>query len=314
MTSHLIVVSATDQLTSIASQVVIVVNVTNENDGALIITASAAASVSEMSSKGSFVALITATDSDSNSVIRYHISSGNTNGLFTIDASTGIVRLNGSLNYDTAASHMVTICATETTSGALKCQNLTVNVRNENNKPTVFGQTSYQSNTPLNSTVGTLVAQITATDPDGLSKFRYTLDGATANEYFSINETTGAITLKKSMSGASLPNPVVVVGCASDNGNPPTTTCVPVIVNTGWSILILPLLVFVLNRHTNACCTAGQARKARQLKSFIIIFDYDYLDYLKKSVDSLLFCSISFSFFYAFLATWHLYDYIGDRE
>lgn len=233
MVSHLIVASATDQLTSIASQAFIVVNVTNANDGMLIITAPSSVSVSELSSKGSFVALIRATDSDSHSVVSYEISSGNTKGLFTIDPSTGIVQLNSSLNYDVDASHMITICAMEQTSGARSCHNMTVNVKNENNKQTTFGQTSYLSNTPLNSTVGTVVAQVTATDPDGLSKFNYTLDGAIANEYFTINSTTGEIKLKKSLSGASLPSPVVFVACATDNGNPTTTSCVPIIVNTG---------------------------------------------------------------------------------
>ena len=234
-TSHVIVVAATDQLTGITSQATVVVNVANVPDGSLVFNAPAAVSVSELSSKGSIVALISAKGNDSQSDVRYHISSGNTNGLFSIDASTGIVRLNASLNHDTSSSHMLSICATDTQSGAVKCHNITVNVRNENNKQTTFGQTSYLSNTPLTSTVGASVAQISATDPDGLSKFKYTLggNGGVANEYFKINETTGAITLNKSLSGANFSNPIVLVGCATDNGNPQTTTCVPVIINTG---------------------------------------------------------------------------------
>ena len=233
MASHLIDVSAIDQLTSIASQAIIVVNVTNVNDGTIVFTSPSAVSASEMSSTGAIVAVISAKDSDANSKISYHISSGNAGGLFSIDPSTGILRLNGSLNHDTGASHSVQVCAVEAVSGEIKCHQLTVNVTNENNKPTTFGQTSYVSNTPLNATVGAFVAQIAASDPDGLSKFKYSLSGAVANEYFSINETTGAITLKKPLSGAGLASPIVVEGCATDNGSPATTTCVPVIVNTG---------------------------------------------------------------------------------
>ena len=234
-TTHLIIVAATDQLTGIASQAIIAVSVVNVPDGTLVINAPVAVTVSEMSSRGSIVALITANSNDSQSAIRYYISSGNTNRLFSIDAATGVIRLNSTLSHDASSSHMVSICAMETISGTIKCHNLTVNVKNENNKQTTFGQTSYQSSTPLSSAVGTLVTRISATDPDGLSRLRYTLDGAIANEYFSINQTTGAITLKKSLSGTNFSTPIVISGCATDNGSPQTTTCVPVIVNTGMS-------------------------------------------------------------------------------
>ena len=233
MTSHLIVVAATDPVTGIFSQAVISLKVANVPDGTLVFNAPATVSVSELSSKGSFVALITAKSNDSQSVVTYHISGGNANGLFSIDAATGIVRLNNTLNHDASTSHALRICATEAISGVVKCHNVTVDVKNENNKQATFGKTSYQSHTPLSSAVGSSVAQISATDPDGLSTFRYTLSGSVANEYFKVNETTGAITLNKSLSGANFSNPIVIVGCATDNGNLPTTICVPIIVNTG---------------------------------------------------------------------------------
>ena len=230
---HTIMVNAHDPVTNITTIAFVVVNVTNVNEHNIVFTAPSSVVVSELATKGAFVAQVKATDADSNTMVTQTITGGNSHGLFVIDPVTGIIRLNASLNYKTSASHMLTVCATETVSGTKAYFNITVSVKNENDGPTTFGKTVYTATTLLNATVGSVVTTVKATDPDGLGKLSYTLSGALALEYFEINVTTGVITLKKSLSGTSLPSPLVITACATDAGTPSTIHCVPVVVDTG---------------------------------------------------------------------------------
>lgn len=230
---HTIIVNAHDPITNITTIAFVVVNVTNVNEHGLVFMAPSSVVVSELATKGAFVAQVKATDADSNTIITQTITGGNSHGLFVIDPMTGIIRLNASLDYKTSASHMITVCATETVSSTQACFNTTVNVKNENDGPTTFGKTLYTATTLLNSTVGSVVTTVQATDPDGLGTLSYTLSGALALEYFEINGTTGVITLKKSLTGTTLPSPLVITACATDAGTPSTIHCVPVVVNTG---------------------------------------------------------------------------------
>ncbi|XP_065068670.1 protocadherin Fat 4-like isoform X2 [Rhopilema esculentum] len=240
MTSHIIVVNAQDQVTGITSIAFVVVNVTDVNDNSLVVTGPSRVTVSELASSGSYVTTIRATDNDAGTNISYSITSGNANGLFFIDPVTGIITLNQRLNHDSAQSHSLTACARDSNTGSQACHSFTIAVRNENNKQTVFASKVYTASVPLNTSIGTIVTTISATDPDGMGAVKYSLDGAVANEYFDVNVTTGVVTLKKSLSGAGLSLPIVITACATDAANPATTSCVPVVFDTGSSVIIQP--------------------------------------------------------------------------
>ena len=233
MTSYIIVVNAQDQVTGITSIAFVVVNVTDVNDNSLVVTGPSRITVSELASSGSYVTTIRATDYDAGTSISYSITSGNANGLFLIDPVTGIITLNQSLNHDSAQSHSLTACARDSNTGSQACHSFTVAVGNENNKQTVFANKVYTASVPLNTSTGTIVTTISATDPDGMGAVKYSLDGAVANEYFNVDGTTGVVTLKKSLSGAGLSSPIVITACATDAANPATTSCVPVVFDTG---------------------------------------------------------------------------------
>eukprot|EP00794_Sanderia_malayensis_P015994 gene15994-17605_t len=230
-TSHLIVVKSFDPVTNLTTTSVVYVNVTNIDEHPLTFaSAPTQATVSEMASVSAYVAQVKATDADKNTVISYSITSGNQAGTFTIDPVTGVIRLNKTLDFSTKSSYLLKICATSSTGFA--CHNFTAMIKNENNHNTIFSQSSYTSSVRTNSTVGAIVTTVSASDPDKLGPLTYSIDGAVANEYFQIN-SSGIVTLKKSLSSASLPSPYVLKVCAKDNGTPSTTQCVPVIVNLG---------------------------------------------------------------------------------
>ena len=52
-----------------------------------------------------------ATDADGTDTVTYSLSD-DAGGLFTIDANTGVITVNGALDYETATSHSVTVLAT----------------------------------------------------------------------------------------------------------------------------------------------------------------------------------------------------------
>ena len=231
--SHVIVVNAKDPVTNITGVAFVYVNVTDVNEYSLVFsTALASASVSELATVGAYVAQVKATDADGNTQITQSISSGN-DGTFVIDATTGVIRLNSNISHSVTPSYMLTVQATDAVSGISAYHNITIRIKNENNNNLVFGQTSYISNTPLNSTVGTIVTTVIATDPDNLGPLSFTVGGTISNEYFSVNSSSGVVTIKKSLAGAGLASPYVLMVCATDSGTPSTTNCVPIIITTG---------------------------------------------------------------------------------
>ncbi len=248
--SHVIVINAQDPVTNITSVAYIHLTVTDIDEFTLTFGSSPpTASVSELSSVGSFVTQIKATDGDANTRISYHITSGNSGGVFYIDSTNGVIRLNKTLNHDHSSHFKLTVSAIDAVSGIQVYHNITVNVKNENNKNIVFSQTSYTSSSLVNATVGATVVTVSASDPDNLGPLTYSIDGATANEYFSVN-SSGVVTLKKSLTGSGLTSPYVLLVCVTDAGTPATKQCVPVIAITGNSTIFTCYIIF-------NCCQTG---------------------------------------------------------
>ena len=73
------------------------------------------ADVKEGSSGGDFVILVTAHDADSlpNAMITYNITSGNTDKIFAIDPSNGIVTVAGTINHEQNSTHTLVITAVD---------------------------------------------------------------------------------------------------------------------------------------------------------------------------------------------------------
>ena len=85
---------------------------------------------------------VAATDADGN-VVTYSITGGNADGIFTIDANTGAISIAAgkTLDYESAAQHVLTVTASDGTSS--DTGTVTVNVNNLNDNPPVFGAASY---------------------------------------------------------------------------------------------------------------------------------------------------------------------------
>ena len=133
---------------------------------------------------------VTATDEDGD-VLTYTLS-GTDAGAFKIDSTTGQLRTNAELDYETKSSYTLTITASDGTAEATITVTINVVDAIENRAP-VFTEgssttRSVAENTNLGADIGSAVS---ATDPDG-DTLIYTLDGIDAN-WFDIDNINGQL-------------------------------------------------------------------------------------------------------------------------
>ena len=152
-------------------------------------------SIDENSASGVNVgAAVRATDADGDR-LTYSLT-GTDAGSFTINSSTGQIMVGAgtTLDYETKASYMVTVTATDP-DGASDIIDVTIMVTDVDepaNNPPAFSDDEVTRSVPENSPPGTNVGDpVTGTDPDR-DTLTYTLTGTDAGS-FTINSSTGQI-------------------------------------------------------------------------------------------------------------------------
>jgi VCBS repeat-containing protein len=148
--------------------------------------------VAENTTSGTVVGTISATDPDAGDTKTYSLTD-TAGGRFAIDASTGVLTVaDGSLlNYESAASHMVTVRVTDS-GGQSYTETFRINLTNVNEGPTDLSLSA--NRVPENAATGTVVGTVTGTDPDAGDPKTYSLTD-TAGGRFAIDSTTGQITV-----------------------------------------------------------------------------------------------------------------------
>ncbi len=148
--------------------------------------------VAENAKSGTLVATLLASDPDAEDRLTYSLVE-DAGGRFAIDAETGSISVaEGSrFDFDEAASHEIGVQVTD--SGGLSyTERLTVVVTNENFAPT--GVTLSDGTVAENAAGGTLVAKISASDPDADERLTYSLT-EDADGRFVIDAESGRITV-----------------------------------------------------------------------------------------------------------------------
>jgi VCBS repeat-containing protein len=174
-----------------------VITVTLPNAAPTAIAISSA-TVAENAAVGTSIGTLTSTDSDAGNTHTYSIVSvdGNTNAApFSISGNS--LRVANALDFETKASYVVRIRTTDQ-GGLTFEQNLTITVTNVNEAPTAIALSS--TSIPNNSASGTVVGNLSTTDPDTGNTHTYTLvtgTGSTDNASFSIqnNQLRAATTI-----------------------------------------------------------------------------------------------------------------------
>lgn len=183
--------STLDQATSDESWGVDNINIYEVNEGGTV----GPFGIAENSANGTVVGRVTATDADVGQTITYSIAGGTGVGIFSINATTGVVTVvNGSaLNYESTTSYTLDIVATDNGTPVLTAtQTMTINILNlpENTAPTIaaLGPLTVAENAANNTVVGTALG----TDAEG-NTITYSITAGNTDNIFAINSTTGQI-------------------------------------------------------------------------------------------------------------------------
>jgi hypothetical protein len=223
--SHNITVKATDAGGLSTSQT-FAIGVTNVNEAPvnLVDSNSTANSVAENAAVGTVVGITAkATDADAGNTLTYSLTD-NAGGKFTINASTGVVTVASALDYETAATHNITVKATD--AGNLSTsQTFTIGVTNVNEAPTNLVDSNTAANSVAQSAAIGSVVGITAkaTDVDASDKLTYSLTD-NANGMFAIDATTGVVTVAKALDSAISHNITVKAADVAGLSNTKTFT------------------------------------------------------------------------------------------
>uniref|UniRef100_A0A2K6PPR7 FAT atypical cadherin 4 n=1 Tax=Rhinopithecus roxellana TaxID=61622 RepID=A0A2K6PPR7_RHIRO len=183
----------------LSSQATVEITVTEENYHTPEFSQShMSATIPESHSVGSIVRTVSARDRDAamNGLIKYSISSGNEEGIFAINSSTGILTLAKALDYELCQKHEMTISAID---GGWVARtgycSVTINVIDVNDNSPVFLSDDYFPTVLENAPSGTTVIHLNATDADSGTNavIAYTVQSSDS-DLFVIDPNTGVIT------------------------------------------------------------------------------------------------------------------------
>jgi hypothetical protein len=146
-------------------------------------------------SVGSEIYTARAVDADTSSDLLYEIESGNDAGVFSIIPTSGEVLLGATLDRETQAEYTLNITATDGIFTAVL--ELVITVLDVDDNPPTFSQTFYSISLLENSTVGTVLLQLNASDADSgpNSIFEYSVLSGDATGRFTVNANTGDLIL-----------------------------------------------------------------------------------------------------------------------
>jgi len=151
--------------------------------------------VDENSANGTVVGTVAASDPDAGDSLTYAITAGNTGGAFAIDGATGQITVaNASaLDFETHPIFALTVQGTDDGTPALDdTATVTITLADVNDAPVVDDQ-SFRVDE--NSTNGTVVGTVLASDPDAGDSLTYAITAGNDDGTFAIDPATGAITV-----------------------------------------------------------------------------------------------------------------------
>nr|XP_033491706.1 cadherin EGF LAG seven-pass G-type receptor 1-like [Epinephelus lanceolatus] len=187
--------------------------------------------ISEDAAVGTSVLLLSATDRDTNSVVSYQISSGNTRNRFSITSQSagGLITLALPLDYKQERQYVLMVTASD---GIHQdTVQVYVNVTDANTHRPVFQSTNYQVMLSEDQPVGSIVVVISATDEDTGENARITYIMEDNVPQFKIHPSTGAITTQTDIDYEDQASYTLAI-IAHDHGDPQKsdTTYVEIIV------------------------------------------------------------------------------------
>jgi len=152
-------------------------------------------SIAENGAAGMSVGVVSAHDPDPGQTVTYSIGTGNTDGAFSINATTGVISVANPLavDHETNPAFALEVIATDNGSQPLSTSaTVVIFVTDGNEAPAIADQTYAIKE---NSAVGTVAGVVVASDPDGGQTLTYSIVGGNDAGAFAINSRTGWITV-----------------------------------------------------------------------------------------------------------------------
>ena len=224
--SHTVVVRAasTDGSASTQSFTITVTDVDETDTTPITDTNAVADAVDENAANGTIVGITAfADDADGTDTISYSLDD-DAGGRFIIDAATGIVTVNGALDYEAATSHDITVRATSTdASFTTRTFTIAVNDLDEFDVTPLVDTDADPEFVNENAVAGSAVGvQVFSIDNDAsLNTVTYSLDND-AGGRFAIDGSTGLVTVATPMDYESATSHTITVRATSADGS--TTT------------------------------------------------------------------------------------------
>jgi Ca2+-binding RTX toxin-like protein len=220
-----VIVSVSDGLA--INQKAITINVTDVNEFAVTVPVDANAAVNTIAENAAIGTVVgitaSATDADiTNNTVTYALTNS-AGGRFAINSATGVVTVAGALDFETAASHTITVKATSS-DGSSKTANFAVGVTNVNEAGAggvIAGYAVNAANTSVALTATNTLTDpdlVTGTNPTGTVNATYQWQSSIDGGLTWIN-IAGATAAGLTPSGAianSIGNPLHVVGTYND--------------------------------------------------------------------------------------------------
>ncbi|XP_026937292.1 protocadherin Fat 2 isoform X1 [Sagmatias obliquidens] len=153
----------------------------------------------------------------------YRVVSGNEQGRFRLDAHTGILYVNKSLDFETSPKYFLSIeCSRKGSSSLSDMTTIVVNITDVNEHRPRFSQDLYSTRVLENAIVGDVVLTVSATDEDGPlnSAITYSLIGGNELGHFAIHPKKGELQAAKALDWEQISSYSLRLR-ATDSGKPP---------------------------------------------------------------------------------------------
>uniref|UniRef100_A0A8C6GSC4 Protocadherin Fat 2 n=1 Tax=Mus spicilegus TaxID=10103 RepID=A0A8C6GSC4_MUSSI len=153
----------------------------------------------------------------------YHITGGNEQGKFRLDAHTGILYVNGSLDFETNPKYFLSIeCSRKSSSSLSDVTTIVINVTDVNEHHPRFTHDLYTVRVLENAIVGDVILTVSASDDDGPvnSVITYSLVGGNQLGHFTIDPKKGKLQVAKALDWEQTPSYSLRIR-ATDSGQPP---------------------------------------------------------------------------------------------
>ncbi|KAF5281948.1 hypothetical protein FQA39_LY00472 [Lamprigera yunnana] len=190
-------------------------------------------SVKENAKKDTFVGSVKASVLDSgHHMIRYSIYSGDPDGFFRIDASTGSIRTASNLDHETRANVLLNIQATSGNPPAYGHTQVNIEIEDVNDNSPEFESTTVRISVPENVEIGTPIYAANARDKDagvnGVVRYKLS-NNALKSGLFAVDPKLGYLTIVRNLDYETVQRHNLVI-TATDTGVPPLSANLTVLV------------------------------------------------------------------------------------